>query len=169
MLLLAPCALGPACTQADAVCALVCDCEHCSDAVEDVQCTLWNGNQEVAETYGCAEEWSEYAGCVESEGRCEEDDARYTTTEAGSCSGSADSGFPCGTSADCAAQGFTGGCEAGTCRYRTCSGADGGSFCQRDEDCPGARDLCEEEETRLEECIARESDDPSARLVGIID
>jgi hypothetical protein len=78
--------LAPACSsQADRICALVCECEHCSDVREDLECTSWNGEEELAAAYECSAPWERYAICVEDRGSCDDATAEFSTRGEGSC------------------------------------------------------------------------------------
>jgi hypothetical protein len=147
-------------SQASTLCDLICECEHCSDLDEDATCTELEAEMDVAEAYECQAEWEDWATCVEEKGRCEEKDARYTTQEPGSCSEVQDTGFPCTVEGDCdAGTGPDSFCEAGTCKFRTCSGS--GGTCSTNSDCQGGEDACGDQREDLAKCQADASDHPN--------
>jgi hypothetical protein len=142
---------------ASTVCSLECECEHCNDIKEDFVCAQREAEHDIADGYGCVEQWDEWASCFEDRGVCDEKEVRYSTLQPGSCSADQDTGFPCATSNECAAFGAD-NCSNGTCRVRAC--ADNGNPCQSDSDCSNGTDLCEVEQTRLRDCQREASDDP---------
>lgn len=156
----------PGCgSRADAMCDVVCECEHCNDYDEDVSCILFNAQEDVAEAYECADEWEKYGTCFEEKGRCEEDEASFTLSASGSCSGQEAIGISCVTDPDCDIGGFNATCQMGACVMRVCAG--GGGPCETDGDCPGAS-ACATEEQALYECVARSSAH-NGPLVNIFD
>lgn len=162
MVWLVPLALTPSCGgRAERVCDVACDCEHCSDLAKDYRCELAHTAQDVAEVYGCEEEWDEYAECYEKQGECNVEDASYSTQQPGSCSGTVDSMMPCMVDADC--NGIPGATCATTCQYRACAGNQ--SPCNSDNDCGGGIDRCEEQGRRLNACVDLGSDDPYASFI----
>ncbi len=142
---------------ASTVCDLVCECEHCNDIKEDFVCAEAQAQADVADAYGCAQEWEDWAACFEEKGTCDAEDVRYTTRVPGSCSGEMDTGFPCATSNDCNTFGAD-TCTNGTCKTRVCSGSN--QPCQSSSDCSSGEDRCEVESERLFECQRAASDDP---------
>jgi len=134
-----------------------CECEHCNDIEEDALEISVEASRDIAENYGCEAQWDSWADCYLNSGTCIEKDARYTTRELGSCSGSQDTGVPCSITADCPNSDFA-QCEGGTCRFKTC--ADNGNPCQSSEDCPGD-DLCEQANRAYFECVDAASSDPT--------
>jgi hypothetical protein len=159
IILASPLALAPGCSQASQICSMVCECEHCNDIAEDARCEAISASQDVADVYDCAEEWTAYADCYETEGTCEEEEANYTTREPGSCSATSSSGITCMTNSDCLNLGYQGvSCENMECVYPSCAGDDTGQPCESDSDCQGGKDKCEEEGAKLNECIQGASD-----------
>jgi hypothetical protein len=147
---------------ASTVCSLECECEHCNDIKEEFLCAEREAEHDIADGYGCVEQWDEWATCYEEKGTCDEDEVRYSTLSPGSCSGEQDTGFPCATSNECANFGAD-TCSNGTCRVRTCAG-NNNNPCQSDSDCSDGTDRCEAELVRLRDCQLAASDDP--RYVG---
>lgn len=139
-------------SQASTLCSLECDCEHCNDYEADVRCRSLETQQEIADTYECADQWSAWATCVEERGRCDEEEANFTTSAAGSCSGTEPIGASCATDNDCG--GFGASCAAGMCVQRVCEGD--GNSCQNDSDCPGDN-VCRDQQIALGECIDKAS------------
>jgi hypothetical protein len=160
-LFLTPALLVPACDQPSRICDLICECEHCNDIIEDYRCQAADASQDIAEVYGCDGEWEAYADCVENEGECNEEEARFSTRAAGSCSGTTDTGFTCMVDADCDQVGINGGtCGANmTCEVRACN--DGSGIpCSSDAECTNGEDKCAVESEELARCMHEASDDP---------
>jgi hypothetical protein len=155
------CAVVAACTQADAVCNLVCECEHCNDVRAEYECASWNNRQEVADVYGCGIELEDYLTCIEENGRCDEEESDFTTRAPGSCSESFDLGVNCMVDSDCPQVGGSTTCQEGRCRYPSCAGSQGNVPCDDDSDCENGADLCGAQQLELAECFASGSDDPS--------
>ena len=137
-------------SRAGAVCSLVCDCEHCNDYEEEVSCTLYQTQADVADAYGCADQWDAWAACVEEKGTCDDKEANFSTATPGRCNAFEPTTTACMTAADCVSVDFDLTCEAGMCARRVCSG--GGQGCQNDGDCSGD-DLCDAEDDALDKCI----------------
>jgi len=150
--LLGALAAAPGCgTQADTMCDLLCECEHCNDYDEDLECIRFHAQEDAASTYECADEWEKYATCYEDKGRCEETEANFTLSSGGSCSGQQPVGVSCVTDPDCnVGGGVDATCQGGMCVIRVCAG--NGGPCDRDEDCPGVS-LCQSQEEALYECV----------------
>ena len=74
-------ALGTACSRADDLCALVCDCEHCNDYEEDAVCAEYQLGLDAAKNYECDSAWEAWADCFETQGNCVESRAEYTTLD----------------------------------------------------------------------------------------
>lgn len=161
LLLIGPLASAGCGSQASQLCDLACECEHCNDYEEDLNCVQLQAQQDIAEAYECSEEWEAWASCVEEKAECDEDEARFSTSGSGSCSGSMPLNFSCATDTDCG--GFGASCQAGMCVQRVCAGTDGFS-CETNDDCPG-EDRCGDEQQDLNECI----DDSSAHDGPIFD
>lgn len=142
--------------QASSVCSLICDCEHCNDYEEDLTCIQVETSLSVAEAYDCAQEWEDYASCVEEKGKCDEKEADFSTRADGSCSATQPIGFPCMVQADCdqVQTGLT--CTGGECAQRVCAGDP--YPCDTNADCPGGPDRCEDEAVDLGECESKASD-----------
>ena len=141
---------GASCTTADALCELICECEHCSDLAENELCESLALDQEIAEIYGCDSAWESWAECVENNGSCREDDAVFTTSELDYCASFIDLGIPCSGDAECAAQpdAF---CNQGTCMRRSCN-SNPQQPCNSDSDCPTGTDLCADVRQALVDC-----------------
>lgn len=167
LLLLSPVTLAPACDQPSRICDLICECEHCNDIVEELRCEAASASQEVAEIYGCLDEWTAYADCFENEGTCIEDEANYTTREDGSCSEVYDSGLNCTDNSDCLQLGGIIGarCEGMTCVYDSCADSNG-QPCISNSECPGGEDKCGEELEKLAECENEASAHDSVGGIG---
>jgi hypothetical protein len=160
VLLAAPIAMVPACSQPSRICSLMCECEHCNDIIDDYSCERVSASQEIAEIYACDGEWTSYADCYENKGACDETEARFSTREPGSCSGTADSGFACADNTECLQLGITGArCEGGSCVYTSCAGQANGQPCQSNSDCPGGNDQCQAELDALNACLVAAADD----------
>ncbi|NUQ75020.1 MAG: hypothetical protein HUU21_15830 [Polyangiaceae bacterium] len=138
-------------SRASAVCDLICECEHCNDYEEDVQCEAIETTAEMAAVYECADQWEAWATCLEERGRCEETEANFTTATAGSCSGKTNTNFPCMNNGDCQSTfGPASLCESGMCSQRTCAGSD--IPCESNNQCSG-EDQCDAEEDALDDCV----------------
>jgi hypothetical protein len=141
-------AVSEGCSATSSLCSDICDCEHCNDYDEDLVCVELETSANVAAAYECDDAWDAYVTCTQDKGRCEEDDANFTTRAPGSCSGKEAVGLSCTSSSDCTfGAGTT--CEGGQCMQRVC--ADGGE-CETDADCAG-EDLCQAQEDKLDECV----------------
>ena len=159
---LSPIMLMPACGQPSRICDLVCECEHCNDLTDDYSCERISASQEIAEIYECDSEWTSYADCFEDKGVCDEDEARFSTQEQGSCSSTASSGVPCMDNTECLNVGITGArCENMLCVYTACTGDMNGQPCDSNSDCPGGADKCASELEDLNKCLVDASDDNS--------
>lgn len=144
-------ALSAGCgSRAGAVCSLVCECEHCNNYEEETSCTLYQTQADVADAYGCADQWDAWAACVEEKGTCDAKEANFTTAKPGQCNAFQPTGATCATQADCDMIDSELSCEAGFCAQRVCSG--GGGSCENDGDCNGD-DLCNAEDDALDKCI----------------
>jgi hypothetical protein len=154
MLLIGPLAAAGCGSRASQICDLVCECEHCNDYAEDINCIQLQAQQDIAETYECSDQYEAWATCVEEKGECDEDEARFSTSGNGSCSGSLPLGISCAADADCG--GFSATCQSGMCVQRVCAGTDDQFSCETDSDCPG-QDRCTDEEQELSECISDSS------------
>lgn len=150
------CATFSCASTADNLCAMQCDCEHCNDYAEDTVCILAQLQQDTAENYGCDAAYDAWAVCVEEKGICDEKEARFSTRETSTCSGSQMTGQTCMNNGDC--NGFAATCVGGNCVVSTCSGSN--DPCQDNFDCQG-NDLCNEASQALNECVANASDKPS--------
>ena len=71
--------LSAACSRADDLCALACDCAHCNDNLEDAVCAEAQLSMDQASTYNCDSAWEAWADCYENQGHCDEEQAAYTT------------------------------------------------------------------------------------------
>ena len=93
----------PACSQAQTICDLKCDCEHCNDVKRDDVCATYEAKLEVAEAYGCEAEWEDLASCIEEYGACSEQHLHFSTLGRGICVNSfcVDSQVPCKLDVDC--------------------------------------------------------------------
>jgi hypothetical protein len=143
----------PSCTSMPTtLCDLECECEHCNDWEYDFECAQQEMGQEVAEAYDCTSEWDAWASCVEEQGECDEEAARFSTHALGSCSGTMDLGIPCTDDAECEQMGgYSANCSGGSCQMKSCAGQD--VPCQSNSDCPTGEDKCGTEEEALEECV----------------
>jgi hypothetical protein len=151
-----------ACDRSDALCDLVCECEHCNDVRSKHECASGDRDQDFAAAYGCADEWDAYADCVEDNGRCEDRQASFTTRVSGSCSLPQSIPTGCTRDADCQPYTPNATCAGGSCTYLTC--ADGGGFCSDDSDCPNGEDLCRVTHIDLLTCVADGNGDPTLLL-----
>ena len=162
MLALAASVLSGGCeSSAENVCELVCECTHCNDFEEERSCAHLEWQADVAESYDCTSEFDDWAKCVEDNGRCNEDEASFTTHEVGSCSGQGETNLDCTLDPSvCAgiANGAT--CEGGTCKYRACAGQPGPNppACSSDADCGFGPDRCAEAHDALVKCQADASE-----------
>lgn len=139
---------------------LICECEACDDWREDKLLALYASSQEVASIYECDAEWEELIQCEIDEGTCNDDDARWTVSEPGSCSSSIDLPSPCTSDADCSITPNS-TCNAATmmCQQKVCSG--GGNTCSSDDDCTTGEYKCSDELIDLVECEDDAADDKS--------
>jgi hypothetical protein len=161
MLFMTPAAVLPvACSQPSRICDLICECEHCNDITEEYKCQAADASQEIAEVYGCEDDWEAYGDCIEDEGECDEDEARFSTREPGKCNASYDSGITCMDDPDCLGIGNgSATCGAGmTCEYQACNDGNG-IPCNADDECSGGENRCADEEEKLAECLSEASDD----------
>lgn len=146
-----------ACSHAQAVCELICECEHCNDQDEIIACDQFAGAQAVADAYECSDEYDAYLTCIEEKGDCDETEANFSTQGNGSCSGSSPLNVSCAVDSDCAPFGNGGDvrCNAGSCEQRVCAGS--GQPCQNNSDCSG-EDLCADDRKDYQDCIDDASD-----------
>jgi hypothetical protein len=134
---------------------LICDCEHCNDWDEEETLDGFKTEQDIADAYGCSDQWDDYMNCQIDEGRCDETQSNWTSNGPGSCSSTLDLGTPCMTSADCNGGPGTQTCSAMmTCVTTACAG--GGGPCDTNADCPGS-DPCQSKQDRLSECVQKGS------------
>jgi hypothetical protein len=154
MLLIGPLAAAGCGSHASQVCDLICECEHCNDYEEELDCIQLQAQQDMAEVYECNDQFEAWAVCIEEKGECDEDDADFSTSGSGSCSGSMPLGFSCASDAECG--GFGASCQSGMCVQRVCAGDSGGFSCETDDECPG-EDRCSSEQQELAECISDSS------------
>lgn len=144
---------GGCASQPQTLCDLVCECEHCNDYAEEAECARREAELAVAEAYGCESEWEAYATCIEDDGTCDEQKARFSTQGPGQCSGVLDTQFPCTMADEC--QQFGGEtvwtCIAGMCSGKSCAGG-GNAPCRQDNDCDGGADKCGLQASNLNEC-----------------
>lgn len=146
--------LAASCSQVDAICDLVCDCEHCSELEESARCEALSLDQEIADIYGCGSAWGTWAECVETKGECRDDDATFTTRELDYCASFIDLGTPCASDAECSqADAF---CNNGSCMRRSCN-SNPQQPCGSDSDCPAGPDQCEQERELLDDCTQAEA------------
>lgn len=68
------------CTRASALCAIICECEHCSDQTKSTTCDDLAIAEDVAASYDCTAKFELLADCVEQRGTCEEKDAEFSLT-----------------------------------------------------------------------------------------
>jgi hypothetical protein len=136
--------------------SLECDCEHCNDWEEDESLDQYQRDQEVADAYGCGDQWDEAMTCLIEQGSCDETEARWEYPDSGgSCTGTMDTGVPCMTDAECTAGPGGGTCSAAmTCVINTCAG--NGQPCATNSDCPGTNP-CASAQTRLHDCQQKAS------------
>lgn len=80
-LLLGLAAASSACSRAQVVCDIICECEHCSDENEVQTCEQLATQEAVADAYDCSDAWSTYTTCIEEQGTCDEKEARYSTVK----------------------------------------------------------------------------------------
>ncbi|MBI4704023.1 MAG: hypothetical protein HY744_23185 [Deltaproteobacteria bacterium] len=134
---------------ATTICELECDCEHCNDIKEELECTDREAEMEKADIYGCLDQWEAWASCVENNGECNEQKADWSTRGPGKCA-TGPVGMSCTTGADCA--GYPGStCDGTQCVSQQC--ADMGMPCDSDDDCPGGEDRCADEIKSYGECM----------------
>jgi hypothetical protein len=148
-------------SQASDLCELICECEHCNDYEESLDCIVVTAQSDMADAYGCEEKWSAWATCIEEKGECEEEEANFSTSGSGSCSGMQPLGMSCMVDDDCFSFGAV--CDAtGMCQQRTCAD---GNPCETNADCPG-EDRCQNQAQELDECVsdASEHDGPFVDL-----
>jgi hypothetical protein len=147
------------CSQADAICSLECDCQHCNDVAEDLQCLQREAEADKADAYGCLDEWETWATCYEDKGECDEKAASFSTQtrSRGTCTAEIDLGVDCPTGNECDGLGQNAYCEAGGCKQKSCTGS--GSPCQNDSDCPETfgDDKCAKQKGSVDECITKAS------------
>ena len=130
---------------------LECECEHCNDYEEDLLQIYYDAEADLAENYGCSAQWEAWATCVQDKSTCNETEARFTTSQPGSCTGRQDIGISCSSNTECESFGDGAFCDNGSCAYRVCAG-DGGQFCETNDDCFG-EDLCQVARAAVGECI----------------
>jgi hypothetical protein len=147
-------ALGCGGPEAD-LSGLICDCEHCNDWEEEDTYNGLSTSADVADLYGCIDDWDAYVACQLDKGRCNETDANWTVNGPGSFSATMDLGTPCMADADCTMGPGTQTCSVTmTCVTTACVG--GGGPCDTNADCPGT-DLCQVEQDRVNDCIVKGS------------
>ena len=139
------------CTGASAVCAAICECEHCNKYTELAECRSSERSEAVADAYNCGDKYAAVAECTLEMGRCEEKTANYTTQGNGTCIDNP-TGSSCMTDAEC----FGATCTAGQCVERAC--ADSFQSCSVDADCVDeGPDLCEDQQKALADCMDKAS------------
>ena len=146
--------VAPGCgSTASNICGIECDCEHCSDLKEDEVCASRECDANVADAYGCLQEWEDWATCFEDKGTCDEKEARYSTTEEGhgACLDQ-DSGLDCTMDAAVCNSNPGWTCSGGTCKFKAC---ENGGMCTTSSDCPttGGKDKCSSQLEDLGKCI----------------
>ena len=146
-----------ACSHAQAVCELICECEHCNDQDEVLACDQYATSQDVADAYDCGDSYDTYLSCVEDKGKCDDTSADYSTRSDGSCSGTQSLGSTCMTANDCQNPGGGGDvvCTNGMCQLTVCTGSN--NPCQNNGDCQG-EDLCTDARDAYQKCIDAASD-----------
>jgi hypothetical protein len=139
---------------------LVCECEHCDDWREDKLIASLDASREVAAIYECDVEWESLVQCEIDEGTCDDEEARWSVSEPGSCSSSMDLGTMCTSDAQCSIiPNATCSTTTMTCQQRVCAG--GGSTCSKDSDCTAGEYKCADELKDLVECEDDAADDKS--------
>ena len=71
---------------------IICTCEHCNDWDEDETLAGFNTASDIADAYGCSDDWDTYMTCQIDEGRCDETEADWSVREPGSCTSTMDLG-----------------------------------------------------------------------------
>jgi hypothetical protein len=138
---------------------LICDCEHCDDWREEKLIAASDAAREVASIYGCDAEWESLVQCNIDEGTCDDEEARWSVSEPGSCSETTNLGTPCTSNTQCIAPGSTCNTVMGMCQQKSCSG--GGGACSKDSDCSAGEYKCADEQKDLLECEDDAADDKS--------
>ena len=67
------------CSRASVVCDLVCECEHCNDQAKVQACNQFGAAEDVADSYDCGDKWEAYTVCIEERGKCDNEQARFST------------------------------------------------------------------------------------------
>jgi hypothetical protein len=149
-----------ACSTADDLCTLVCDCEHCNDWEEEAVCGQIALSQDVASTYECDAAWDAWAECFENNGECYDDAAAFSTSEIGMCNIHVDVLIACSTDAECRQEASHYFCSNGTCVYKACSNSPAQEpiACASHHDCPAGEDRCGQEALTLYECEQKAAD-----------
>jgi hypothetical protein len=146
-----------ACSRADALCGLVCDCSHCNDWDETKLCEQISLSQDVASDYGCDSAWDSWAECFENNGQCYADLATYATRELGSCNTHVDMQIACSNNDPCTAADPNGFCSNGACVYKVCNNATD-QACTSHGQCPSGPDKCEQVALVLLQCEQQAAD-----------
>ena len=146
-----------ACSRADKLCGLVCDCDHCNDWDKENLCSQISLAQDVAGEYGCDSAWDSWAECFENQGKCYADQAAYSTSELGSCNTNVNTGTGCSTTAECTPTNPSAFCEAGSCMYKVCSNLTT-QPCTNSGQCPAGPDKCEAVAAVLLQCEQQSAD-----------
>jgi hypothetical protein len=141
------------CTAEGELTGIICDCEHCNDWEEEETLAGLETSADIADVYGCTEDWDAYVQCQIDRGTCDEVDANWSAQAPGSCSATMDLMTPCMTDAECTAGpgGATCNVTTMTCFINVCAG--GGGQCDTDADCQGGQDLCQTQQDNLNDCI----------------
>lgn len=148
---------------------LICECEHCDDWREDKLIASLDASLEVATIYQCDVEWESLVQCEIDEGECDDEEARWSVSEPGSCSSSMDLGTTCASDADCSIiPNATCNLTSMTCQQKVCAGGGGGS-CATDADCPTGEFKCADELQDLVECEDDSADNKKYIGFGIDD
>lgn len=153
------------CSSAQATCDLVCECEHCGDALRDFTCFQYEALEAETDAYECSDPWEAYVTCIQEKGTCDEKEARFSTRESGTCSDTQDFGASCMTNADCDMLGFPDPltCVNNVCAYKVCSGS--AKSCASDAECTGiGPDLCDTEQEAVSDCIDKASGGAAPKL-----
>ncbi len=69
------------CSRAQVICDLRCECEHCNNQDELVECDQLAAQEDVADAYDCSDAWNDLTVCMEEKGTCDETEARFTTRD----------------------------------------------------------------------------------------
>jgi hypothetical protein len=150
-LLLPVLAVGAAaCSRADKLCGLVCDCNHCNDWDKDNLCAEISLAQDVANDYDCGSAWDSWAECFENNGKCYTDQAAYSTSDLGACNTNVNMQIACTSAAQCTPTNPTAFCDNGGCYYKVCNGTT--QQCTNSGQCPAGPDKCEQVAAVLLQC-----------------